>query len=188
MIVVVIAMVVIAVITIAMMPVPAIVASVVVVAAPMRVTTPMRAMHLPAVAHVHPAWLVIHVAWARGMPHAAHPYVAAAGPVPVTRRPYVTRTRRRYYFVARRRRWYADLDADTHLRGCGWRESRGGAPCNGERGKQCEFACVHDAPPSCRPDVGLCSRVTHESANRGTFIARSFRSRRVSGSDSRFAA
>ena len=145
--VIVIAVTVIAVTVIAVVMMPAVVPAIVVATAPVRVMTPIGALHLPAVAVMHPVRPVIDVAGAGALPHAADPHVAAAAPVPVARRPDVTRTRRGHHFVTRRRWWRTDAQAETHLRGRRWRESCGGAPCNGERGKQCEFACLHNAPP-----------------------------------------
>src|SRR6185437_9388933 len=131
-----------------MMLVPAVVPAVVMMTAPVRVPAPVGAAHPPMVTVPLPARLVVDVAGAIAAPVASDPDVLAAAPVPVTRRPHVTRARRGHHFVAHRRWRRADAEAETDLRGRRWRESCGGAPCNGERGKQCEFACLHNAPPS----------------------------------------
>src|SRR5690242_7244623 len=135
-------------VVVAVAVVPAAVSTVVVAAAPMRVVAPIGATHPPMVTVSLPAWLVIDITRAGPVPDAADPHVAAAAPIPVARCPHITRTRRRHHLVARRWRRHADTQAETHLRGRRWRESCGGAPCNGERGKQCKFACLHNAPPS----------------------------------------
>jgi hypothetical protein len=45
---------------------------------------------------------------------------------------------------------------------------------------------MHEIPPHDGPNLGPGSRVTHDPGNGSTFTARSFRSRRVSGINSRF--
>src|SRR6185437_9697332 len=136
------------VVVIAVVLIPATVPAVVVASAPVRVPAPVGAAHPPMVTVPLPARLVVDVAGAIAAPVASDPDVLATAPVPVARRPHVTRARHGHHFVAHRWRWRADAQAEAHLRGRRWRESCGGAPCNGERGKQCEFACLHNAPPS----------------------------------------
>src|SRR5574337_18678 len=153
--------------------------AVVMATVPMRVAAPVGAAHPPMVAVTLPARLVVDVAGAVAVPDAADPDVLAAVPVPVARRPDVTRAWCRHHFVAHRWRRCADADADTDLCRRRRRESCGGAPCNGERGKQCEFACLHNAPPSCPADFWPRVEGNHELQHDACFTDRSFRLRRV---------
>src|SRR5574337_30235 len=148
--------------------------AVVMATVPMRVAAPVGAAHPPMVAVTLPARLIVDVAGAVAVPDAADPDVLAAAPVPVARRPDVTRAWRGHHFVAHRWRRGADTQAETHLRRRRRRESCGGAPCNGERGKQCEFACLHNAPPSCPAESRPRSEGNHGSRANASFTARSF--------------
>lgn len=75
---------------------------------------PTAAIERPAMRALMPGRCAIGIARTLTLPVAAHPYVAMTVPIPEARCPCIADARRRYHFIARRRRC-ADADRNTYL-------------------------------------------------------------------------